>query len=293
MPTRNFPKNQQREPIRDLQILLRLSNINLGRIAMSAVVRHQIPIVVLIFLTTLLFTVAKNATSITLPKQVATDFFSAVSQSLAALLGVLIVFLTFTTQSISQRRHEYYYTLQIQIDSLIRLTQALPLELMDLRRFLLIAIGNLVPLHLKDFPLHNNESQVSLLSNLLEKFENECTKLQQQQSFIDTYLYVQQILLVIHNMEEIIDGFSTLYWRMLEMSRFVLAIAKLSFLLGLSLMFLLLFGIVGLQNKFPDLSLPVVVFLAISVSIALLELVRDTWFLYRSLQASFNIQKIH
>ncbi|MEH2122768.1 hypothetical protein, partial [Nostoc sp.] len=59
----------------------------------------------------------------------AIELFSAVSQSLAALLGVLIVFLTFNSQLIAQRRHEDYYTLQIQIDQLIRLTQSLPPEL--------------------------------------------------------------------------------------------------------------------------------------------------------------------
>ncbi len=289
MSNRKAFQNRPCEPIRDLQILVRLSNNPWRQIAISTILRHQILIVILIFMGTLLLSIGENAPLITIPKQAAIDFFSAVSQSLAALLGVLIVFLTFSIQSITQRRHEYYYTLQIQIDKLIQLTQSLPTELidLDLDRTLLAAINYLVPLHLKDFPLWTNNSQCSLLDRLLENFESEWTRIQQQ-SAVATHLYVQQILLVIHNTEEIIDGFETLHRLMLEMSRFIMAIAKLSFLLGLSLLFLLLFGIVGLQNKFPDLSLPVVASLALSVSIALLELVSDTWFLYKNLDRSFN-----
>ncbi|MEH2119768.1 hypothetical protein, partial [Nostoc sp.] len=110
----------------------------------------------------------------------------------------------------------------------------------------------------------------------------------QQQYSLATHLYRQQILLVINNIEEIVEGFSRLYNRILEMSRFILAIVKLSFLLGVSLLFLLLFGIIDLQRKFPDLSLPVIVSLAIWVLIALLELVLDTWFLYKNLYGSLS-----
>jgi len=241
----------------------------------------------MIFIGTLLFAIGENAAWITVPKQVSIDFFSAVSQSLAALLGVLIVFLTFSIQSIAQRRHEYYYTLQIQIDKLIQLTQNLPAELSNLDRMLLDAIDYLVPLHLKDFPVWKNENKLSLLDKLLEKFKDEWLQVEGQSS-LATHLHIQQILLVIHNVKEIIDGFSVVYRLMLEMSRFILAIVKLAFLLGISLLFLLLFGIVGLQNKFPDLSLPVIVALAVSVSIALLELVLDTWFLYKNLYSSFD-----
>ncbi|MEH2455063.1 S41 family peptidase, partial [Nostoc sp.] len=125
------------------------------------------------------------------------------------------------------------------------------------------------------------------LDKLLDNFKNEYEWAQvQQQCSLATHLHRPQILLVINNIEEIVEGFSKLYNRILEMSRFILAIVKLSFLLGVSLLFLLLFGIIDLQRKFPDLSLPVIVSLAIWVLIALLELVLDTWFLYKNLYGS-------
>ncbi|MDZ7965984.1 MAG: hypothetical protein RM368_13565 [Nostoc sp. DedSLP03] len=284
MSTRKAQRLQICEPVPGLQILVQLSNTPLVRTIIAIVTRHQLAIVGLVFVATLIFAMRENAPWLTVPKQVAIEFFSAVSQSLAALLGVLIVFLTFTSQLIAQRRYEDYYTLQIQIDQLIRLTQSLPPELSNFDKTLIALINYLVPLHLKDFPTWSNSSQVLSWDKLLDNFKNEHELTQvQQQCSLATHLHQQQILLVINNMEEILERFSRLYNRILEMSRFILAIVKLSFLLGVSLVFLLLFGIIDLQRKFPDLSLPVIVSLAIWVLIALLELVLDTWFFYKTL----------
>ncbi|MDZ8221451.1 MULTISPECIES: hypothetical protein [unclassified Nostoc] len=284
MSTYKTKRLQIYEPAPGLKILVQLSNTPLVRIVIAMITRHQLAIVGLVFVATLVFSMRENAPWLTVPKQVAIEFFSAVSQSLAALLGVLIVFLTFTSQLIAQRRYEDYYTLQIQIDQLIRLTQSLPSELSNFDEALIALINYLVPLHLKDFPIWANNSQVLPWDKLLDNFKNEHELMQmQQQLSLATHLHQQQILLVINNMEEILERFSRLYNRILEMSRFILAIVKLSFLLGVSLLFLLLFGIIDLQRKFPDISLPVIVSLAIWVLIALLELVLDTWFFYKNL----------
>ncbi|OYD87062.1 hypothetical protein CDG77_31475 [Nostoc sp. 'Peltigera membranacea cyanobiont' 213] len=287
MSTRKAQPLQMCEPVPGLQILVKLSNTPFVRTVITTVTHHQLAIVGLVFVTTLLFVMRENAPWLTVPKQVAIEFFSAVSQSLAALLGVLIVFLTFTSQLIAQRRYEDYYTLQIQIDQLIRLTQSLPTELSNFEQTLIALINYLVPLHLKDFPIWATSSQMPPLDKLLDNFKDEYEWTQvQQNSSLATHLQQQQILLVINNMEEILERFSRLYNRILEISRFILAIVKLAFLLGVSLLFLLLFGIIDLQRKFPDLSLPVIVSLAIWVLIALLELVLDTWFFYKSLYGS-------
>ncbi|WP_375514065.1 hypothetical protein [uncultured Nostoc sp.] len=287
MSTRKAQRLQICEPVPGLQILVQLSNTPLVRTVIATVTHHQLAIVGVVFVVTLVFAMRENAPWLTVPKQVAIEFFSAVSQSLAALLGVLIVFLTFNSQLIAQRRHEDYYTLQIQIDQLIRLTQSLPSELSNFEETLIALINYLVPLHLKDLPIWPTSSQVLPLDKLLNNFKNEYEWAQvEQQCSLATHLHRQQILLVINNIEEIVEGFSRLYNRILEMSRFILAIVKLSFLLGISLLFLLLFGIIDLQRKFPDLSLPVIVSLAIWVLIALLELVLDTWFIYKNLYGS-------
>ncbi|MEH2060144.1 MAG: hypothetical protein V7K97_29220 [Nostoc sp.] len=287
MSTRKAQRLQNCEPVPGLQILVQLSNTPLVRIIIITITRHQLAIIGIVFVVTLVFSMRENAPWLTVPKQVAIEFFSAVSQSLAALLGVLIVFLTFTSQLIAQRRHEDYHTLQIQIDQLIRLTQSLPPELSDFNETLIALINYLVPLHLKDFPIWTTSSQGLHLDKLLDNFKNEHEWMQiQQQPSLATHLHRQQIALVINNMEEILERFSRLYNRILEISRFILAIVKLSFLLGVSLLFLLLFGIIDLQREFPDLSLPVIVSLAIWVLIALLELVLDTWFFYKNFYGS-------
>lgn len=125
------------------------------------------------------------------------------------------------------------------------------------------------------------------LDKLIADLKNEWVEEKQQLSLAG-HLNLQQILLILSNIEEILEGFSTLYNRIMEIGRFILAIAKLSFLLGVSLLFLLLFGIVDLQRKFPDLSLPVIVSLALCVFIVLVELVLDTWLLYKNLQGPWS-----
>ncbi|MEH1888810.1 MAG: hypothetical protein V7K92_04865, partial [Nostoc sp.] len=96
-------------PVPGLQILVQLSNTPLVRTLIAIVTYHQLAIIGLVFIATLVFLMRENAPWLTVPKQVAIELFSAVSQSLAALLGVLIVFLTFSSQLIAQRRYEDYY----------------------------------------------------------------------------------------------------------------------------------------------------------------------------------------
>jgi hypothetical protein len=290
MPLRE-PQAFRRSDIQSrLQHLVRLIDTPLVRLPAATLIRHQLWIMGSLFVVMLVFTSRHPTPWLTIKRQVAIEFFSAVSQSLAALLGVLIVFLTVTSQLTAQRRMDDYRALQMQIEQLIHLTQTLPAELSAFDKMLVQLINYLVPLQMKDFPIWSsiaNDEQTVILENLLEKFRQEWTENQQQLSF-DTCLHLQQILLVLNNMQEILEGFLMLYNRILELGRFVLAIARLSLLLGISLLFLLLFGIVDLQNKFPVLSLPIVVTLAVWVSIALLELVSNTWFVYKNFHGAWS-----
>lgn len=244
----------------------------------------------IVFGVTLVITIRHPASWLLIKRQVAIEFFSAVAQSLAALLGVLIVFLTVTSQLISQKQLDYYRVLQTQIEQLICLSLTLPTELERFDEMLVETINYLVPLKMKDFPIWSSVTgaeEAAMLETLLDKFKGEWAE-NQQRLPLNTRLYLQQILLVLNNTEEIIEGFLILHNHTIEIGRFVLAIARLSFLLGLSLLFLLLFGIVELQDKLPDLSLPTMVTLALWVLIALLELVIDAWFLYKNLNAPWG-----
>ena len=287
MSARKPQRLQVCEPLQGLQILVKLSTTPILRTVLAIFTRHQLAIVGTMFVVTLIFAKRENAPWVTVRQEVAIEFFSTVSQCLAALLGVLIVLLTFYTQLIAQRRTDDYRELQAQIHQLIRFTQELTPELSHFNPLLVKAINYLVPLHLKDLPTKGYTSQVLSLDKLIADLKNEWVEEKQQLS-LAAQLNLQQILLILSNIEEILEGFSTLYNRILEIGRFILAIAKLSFLLGISLLFLLLFGIVDLQSKFPDLSLPVIVALAICVFIVLVELVLDTWLLYKNLHGPWS-----
>jgi hypothetical protein len=247
-----------------------------------------------LFGVTLVFAIQNRTPWLTVNQEVAIEFFSAVSQSLAALLGVLIIFLTVTTQLTSQRRLDDYRALQMQIEQLIHLTQTLPSELAVFDEMLVKVINYLVPLQMKDFPIWSsitNDQEALILEDLLAKFKYESAE-KQHQLPLTAHLHLQQILLVLNNMEEILEGFLTLYNRILEMGRFILAIARLSFLLGISFLFVLLFGIVELQNSFPYLSLPIIVTLAVWVLSAVVELVSNAWFVYKNFHGPWS-RSIH
>lgn len=289
MLPRKLQPFQSSEASRKLQWLLRIINTSFVRTAIKAFTRYQLGIIGLVFIVTLILTINNHAPWVTVNREVAIEFFSAVSQSLAALLGVLIVFLTVTSQLIVQRRLDDYRALQTQIEQLIHLTRTLPVELNVFDETLMGLINYLVPLQMKDFPIWStvNEEQMILLEKVLTDFRDEWAE-KQNRLPLTTRLHLQQILLVLNNMEEILEGFLILYNHILEMGRFVLAIARLSFLLGVSLLFLLLFGIVELQKSIPDLSLPMIITLAVWVLIALLELVSNTWFMYKNLHGPWS-----
>jgi hypothetical protein len=281
---------QSPETLRKLRRLVQLSNTPMVRLAAAGLLRYQLWVMGSLFAATLIFNILNPASRLTIKQVAAIEFFSAVSQSLAALLGVLIIFLTVSSQLISQRRLDDYRALQTQIEQLIHLTQTLPGELDAFDEMLLEVIHYLVPLQLKDFPIESsivNDKQTVILKNLLVRLKQEWTEHQQQLS-LTARLYLQRILLVLNNMEEILDEFLILYNRILEMGKFILAIARLSFLLGVSLLFLLLFGIIELQNSFPDLSLSITITLAAWVLIALLELVDNTWFVYKNFHSPWD-----
>lgn len=290
MPPRKAQLFQNPETLRKLQGLIQLSNIPLVRITATALVRYQLWIMGSLFAVTLIFTILHPAPWLTIKRVAAIEFFSAVSQSLAALLGVLIVFLTVSSQLISQRRLDEYRALQTQIEQLIHLTQTLPSELNAFDEMLIEVINYLVPLQMKDFPIESsvtNDEQSITLENLLIEFRQVWAE-KQKQLPLAARLHLQQILLALNNMSEILEEFLMLYNRILEMGRFILAIVRLSFLLGVSLLFLLLFGIIELQNSFPDLSLPIVITLAVWVLIALLELVGNAWFVYKDFHGPWS-----
>ncbi len=274
--------------IRAVQLLVRLGSNSVGRSIVLFLVHRQLVLIGLVFIVTFAFSRNSNhlATFVQIPDELAIEFFSATSQALAALLGLLIVFLTFRIQTIHQQRSSSYRELQAQISKLICLSIERPGELEVLDDDLAQIVDSFTLLRMKHFPTWASQYNVPS-DKMVAGFTSKSLKLKDQISR-SARLHLQQILLVLDNIAEIIETLSDLYVGMLLMSHTVIAIAKLSFLLGASLVLLLLFGVVDLQQIFPDLGLPTIVALVTWLLVVLLELVVDTWRLYNDFRQPWN-----
>lgn len=278
-----------RKGIRSVQLLVRLGSHPVGRSIVLFLTRHQLVLIGLVFIITFAFSRNKNhlATFVQVPDQVAIEFFSVTSQALAALLGLLIVFLTFRIQTISQQRNSSYRELQAQLNQLIGLSLQRPDQLKIFDDDLAQIIDSFTLLRMKHFPTWASQYDVPSFDKMVAGFIHQSLELKDQLPR-SARLHLQQTFLVLDNIAEIIETFSDLYVGMLLMSHTVIAIAKLSFLLGASLVSLLLFGVVDLQQMFPDLGLPTIITFVIWLLIVLLELVVDTWRLYNDFRQPWN-----
>lgn len=275
--------------VQAIQLLVRLGSNPVGRSIVLFLIRHQLALIVLVFIITFAFARDRDhlAAFVQIPTQVAIEFFSATSQALAALLGLLIVFLTFRIQIINQQRSSAYRELQAQLSKLICLSLERPNELKVLDDDLVRIINSFTSLRMKHFPTWASQYDVPSFDKMASGFTSKSLELKDQVSRL-ARLHLQQILLVLDNVAEIVETFSELYVDILMMSHTVIAIAKLSFLLGTSLVLLLLFGVIDLQNVFPDLGLPTILALMAWLLIVLLELVVDSWRLYNFFRQPWN-----
>ncbi len=275
--------------IRAVQLLVRLASNPINRSIVVFLTRHQLVLIGLVFIVTFAFSRHENhlAAFVQIPDQVAIEFFSVTSQALAALLGLLIVFLTFRIQTISEQRNSSYRELQAQLSRLICLSLERPDELRMFDGDLAQIIDSFALLRMKHFPTWASQYDVPSFDKLGSGFIHKSLELQEQLPR-SARLHLQQTVLVLDNIAEIIETFSDLYVAILLMSHTVIAIAKLSFLFGASLVLLLLFGVVDLQQAFPDLGLPTIVTLVTCLLIVLLELVVDTWRLYNDFRQPWN-----
>ncbi|HEY9845680.1 MAG TPA: hypothetical protein V6D03_05725 [Candidatus Caenarcaniphilales bacterium] len=274
---------------RNVQRLVRLGSNPVGRSIVLLLIRHQLILLGLLFTITFTFARTSNrfATVIQISDEVAIEFFSATSQALAALLGLLIVFLTFRIQSIDQQRSSAYRALQAQLNQLIHLSVERPHELRVFDDDLSQIIDSFASLRMKHFPTWASQYDAPSFDKMTSGFISKYLELKEQIPRL-ARLHLQQILLVLDNVEEIVDTFSELYIGILLMSHTIVAIAKLSFLLGTSLVLLLLFGVLDLQQVFPDLDLPTIVTLVAWLLIVLLELVIDSWRLYNDFRQPWD-----
>lgn len=274
---------------RDIQLLVRLGSNPVGRSIVLCLIRRQLVLIGLVFIITFIFSRDQNhlAGFVQIPDEVAIEFFSATSQALAALLGLLIVFLTFRIQTINEQRSTAYHELQAQISKLVHLSLDRPDELRVFDNDLVQIIDSFTFVRMKHFPTWASQYNVSSFDQVLSGFTIKSLELKEQLPRL-ARLHLQHILLVLDNVAEIVETFSELYIAILLMSRTVVAIAKLAFLLGISLIFLLLFGVVDLQKVFPNLGLPAIVTLVTWLLVVLLELAVDTWRLYKELRQPWD-----
>src|SRR5689334_12091702 len=108
MPLREPQASHSSETLRRLQRFVQLSDTPLVRFFTVTLIRYQLWMMGNLFGVMLISIIQHLAPFLMIKSRVAIEFFSAVSQSLAALLGILIAFLTVTSQFIAQHRLDYY-----------------------------------------------------------------------------------------------------------------------------------------------------------------------------------------
>jgi hypothetical protein len=244
--------------------------------------RYQLILVSLVFVITFIFSRDKNylAASIEIPHELVVEFFSALSQALGALLGVLIVFLTFRLERISQERNATYDQLKSEIEELERFYAYLPNELDVFRDDIALILRNLRFLRMKDLPIEFSSHYDGLpWHELTQGFVDKLEKVQAEGRSWSSYL--GGIGLVIAHIERILERVFIQYISFVTAGVLVKAVVKLAVLLGASIVLLLVFGTIDRHGIFPDVRLPVVFAIVTWLLITLFELVQYTRRLYR------------
>jgi hypothetical protein len=247
--------------------------------------RYQLIIVGLAFAVTFVFSRDNNylAAYIEIPHEIIIRFFSALSQALGALLGLLIAFLIFRMQGADQEIVSAYHEFKSEMRRLVHLAMDRPDALAILDDDLALVIRSFAYLRMEHLPIQSQD-WVETTSGVMEKWLKLNEKMPRA-----IQLYFEQIILVLSNIEDSTSRLGVQLIHVVIMRLTVDAIAKLSLLLGTSLILLLAFGTIDRQGVFPELRLPTVFAIVIWLLIALYELLAMTRRLYRDFQGQWEI----
>lgn len=210
------------------------------------------------------------------------QLYSAISQALAALLGLLIAIRIFSIQFHEQIKSQAYDDFINEVDNLRTLVYEHPVELEGLLGELGNAIAYFSFLRLEDMP------------QKYDVWENECPTVLEELftrrsiSSPSTKLFYDHLLSTMLRVETSMNriGVSFIGHKILIVQ--FKSIIPLMFLLALSLLLLLLFGTVDVQEVIPNLTLPTAIAFLCWLFFALIDLLFEVEMLVRNFEESWG-----
>lgn len=220
-----------------------------------------------------------------LDRNAVVQFFSALAQALAALLGLLIAFLLFTMQRIDEKVDSARRALTDDIQALLHRAGQLSGDLEQLTEPFDRIIDHLIQMRVEqltdqpdraslDAALTDLDNRVQALTGQLPRPAERCLK---------------EILLTLQNVEESLRTLFIQRIAVMVTGLMIDTVVKLSILLGVALALILGFGAFDFQSmqlpsKLPVLAVAVTAGFLMMVLLILAELVMHTRLLYLDLQ---------
>ncbi|MEW6716867.1 MAG: hypothetical protein AB1345_05110 [Chloroflexota bacterium] len=213
----------------------------------------QLLITLAVFLAFLLINEYSNFFSsiVYIPHESIVGYFQTISQSLAAIIGFLFVFLALALQFIGLERSRMYDYFRDKVEKLNSLSRNCPSEIGE-AKLILLELSKIVEnltskkqivtpedIETKFVPLGKRLREIEIVSNS-----------------IDAKLFVQEVLSVFVTMEEVFSRNRGAYVGSILLPLEFSIFPKLLILFVLSIFFALAFGTIDVGGYFPDIDIP-------------------------------------
>lgn len=245
---------------------------NTARHFIHLVTRTRIQLLILVVVFVLTFATSRFLDGIIqIPNSVVVVFFSTVSQSLAALLGFMFAMGIFFMQLVNQERINAYEKYKAEVKELFNLSKDCPARL-DLQDSFLEALKSLSYATLADIASFNPPNWEGL-----ETLVNDAFDLCEDSNALNTQeeIFIHRVTSTALSVEESYNrlGFARIGYIVTKVE--FKAVPKFVVLLIISLLFLILFGSIDVQDIFPDLRSPMVVTFFMGFVLVVVELLTD------------------
>ena len=211
----------------------------------------------------------------------AIQFFSALSQGLAALIGFFVGFLLFSMQGMAQGRNEAFRTFREQVEKLLTLSRERPPGSEEYDRDIARVVERLWSVKLEDFPL--SAETWSGMGSFVERAFDASGHLGHPEN-----IYLRQIGLTLLDLETAVNTIGLAYIGTMVTSLLLRSMSRLTALFGLSLILIVVFGSIDPGGVLPDLRRPTVVAVAAWLLLGLRDLLWWSRTMYRDFKSPWD-----
>lgn len=248
----------------------------------SAIITHPIyqVILTLIFFFVVFLLFKDNhliGSYISIPTQTVRDFFLLISQIIAAISGLYIAFIILSIQITSSERSKSIDLLQEKVEKINELIYRLPTEINILKTKY---EDLLEELHDQIMFMGGNEKVQSFDS--LEKIMRKIFAIMKKEDL--PFEYITLVNTYLWNTKRIIRKSIIIYIGSITIKKTNRIIRKILLLLGISLMFYLLFGIIDVRGLFPNLNAPILFSYILYMLLIFFEFIQYIYYLFENLR---------